>query len=60
MSLNPLNDLSKEYLDKVADYNTTKAQEASQKWEDLGGPTPGNYKSTDDSAKLKQEALVEP
>ena len=23
------------------------------KWEDLGGPTPENYKSTDDSAKLK-------
>ena len=22
-------------------------------WEDLGGPTPENYKSTDDSAKLK-------
>ncbi len=23
------------------------------KWEDLGGPTPENYKSDDDSAKLK-------
>jgi hypothetical protein len=23
-------------------------------WEDLGGPTPENYKSDDDSAKLKR------
>ena len=25
----------------------------SGSWEDLGGPTPENYKSTDDSSKLK-------
>ena len=27
-------------------------------WEDLGGPTPDNYRSTDDSAKLKDPAAI--
>ena len=27
-------------------------------WEDLGGPTPENYKSDDDSAKLKDPAAI--
>jgi len=27
-------------------------------WEDLGGPTPDNYRSTDDSAKLKDPAVT--
>jgi hypothetical protein len=27
-------------------------------WEDLGGPTPDNYRSTDDSAKLKDPAEI--
>jgi hypothetical protein len=27
-------------------------------WEDLGGPTPENYRSTDDSAKLKDPAAI--
>ena len=26
-------------------------------WEDLGGPTPENYKSDDDSAKFKEPSL---
>jgi hypothetical protein len=27
-------------------------------WEDLGGPTPDNYRSTDDSSKLKDPAAI--
>ena len=27
-------------------------------WEDLGGPTPENYRSTDDSSKLKDPAAI--
>jgi ribosomal protein S16 len=34
----------------------TPGQTAS--WEDLGGPTPENYKSDDDSAKLKEPAVT--
>ena len=30
----------------------------SGSWEDLGGPTPENYRSDDDSAKLKDPALI--
>ena len=30
-----------------------KVEGQSGSWEDLGGPTPDNYKSDDDSAKLK-------
>ena len=60
MSTNPINDLSKIYLDRVATLNTDLTDKDVKRWENLGGPTPGNYKSDDDSAKLKQEALVEP
>ena len=55
MSTNPLNDLSKVYLDRVATLNTDLEDKSVKRWEDMGGPTPGNYNSTDDSAKLKQE-----
>ena len=34
----------------------TPGQTAS--WEDLGGPTPENYKSDDDSAKLKEPSMT--
>ena len=53
MSGNHLNDLSKVYLDKIAKINATTAIEDKSRWQDLGGPTPENYKSDDDSAKLK-------
>ena len=55
MSSNSLNDLSKVYLDLVATLNTDLNAKDVKRWEDLGGPTPGNYNSTNDSAKLKQE-----
>ena len=54
MSSNPLNDLSKTYLDQVANVKKAETQADIQRWEDLGGPTPGNYKPLDDSAKLKE------
>ena len=55
MSGNHLNDLSKVYLDKIAKINATTAIEDKSRWEDLGGPTPGNYNPTDDSAKIKED-----
>ena len=57
MSKNPIQDMTDIYVKKVSAYNKG---EYMKNWEDLGGPTPGNYNTTDDSAKLKQEALVEP
>ena len=42
MSGNPLNDLSKIYLDKVYKNNTETAEADKSRWEDLGGPTPDN------------------
>ena len=55
MSGNHLNDLSKVYLDKIAKINATTAIEDKSRWQDLGGPTPGNYNPTDDSAKIKED-----
>ena len=52
MSGNHLNDLSKVYLDKIAKINATTAIEDKSRWHYLGGPTPGNYNPTDDSAKI--------
>ena len=44
MSGNPLNDLSKIYLDKVYKNNVETASSDKNRWEDLGGPTPDNYR----------------
>ena len=55
MSGNHLNDLSKIYLDKVYKNNTETAEADKSRWEDLGGPTPDNYRSDDNSAKLKED-----
>ena len=55
MSGNPLNDLSKIYLDKVYKNNVETASSDKNRWEDLGGPTPDNYRSDDNSAKLKED-----
>ena len=55
MTGNHLNDISKVYLDKVAEFNTDKAASDVKRWEELGGPTPQNYRPNDDSAKIKQE-----
>ena len=55
MSTNPLNDLSKVYLDRVATLNTDLEDKSVKRWEDMGGPTPGNYKADNNSAKLSQE-----
>ena len=55
MSGNHLNDLSKIYLDKVYKNNTETAVADKSRWEDLGGPTPDNYRSDDNSAKLKED-----
>ena len=56
MSNNSLNDLSKVYLDRVATLNTDLNAKDVKRWEDLGGPTPGNYKPEGDSAKIKAES----
>ncbi len=56
MSTNPLNDLSKVYLDRVATLNTDLEDKSVKRWEDMGGPTPGNYKADNNSAKLSQES----
>ena len=55
MSTNPLNDISKVYLEKVAQFHEAELAADKKRWEDLGGPTPGNYKPLDDSAKLNTE-----
>ena len=56
MSGNHLNDLSKIYLDKVYKNNTETAEADKSRWEDLGGPTPDNYRSDDNSAQIKTES----
>ena len=55
MSGTHLNDLSKVYLDQVAKVKKAETEADIQRWEDLGGPTPENYKPLDDSAKIKTE-----
>ena len=55
MSGNHLNDLSKIYLDKVYKNNTETAEADKSRLEDLGGPTPDNYRSDDNSAQIKTE-----
>ena len=54
MSSNPLNDLSQVYLDQVANVKKAENEADIKRWEDLGGPTPGNYRADDNSAKLKE------
>ena len=56
MSGTHLNDLSKVYLDQVAKVKKAETEADIQRWEDLGGPTPENYKPLDDSAKIKTES----
>ena len=57
MSSNPLNDLSKVYLDQVANVKKAENEADIQRWEEIGGPTPTNYKPTGSSAKLKTESV---
>ena len=54
MSGKHLNDISKVYLDTVANVKKAETDADIKRWEDLGGPTPGNYRADDDSAKLKE------
>ena len=56
MSSNPLNDLSKVYLDQVANVKKAENEADIQRWEEIGGPTPTNYKPTGGSAKIKTES----
>ena len=56
MSSNPLNDLSQVYLDQVANVKKAENEADIKRWEDLGGPTPTNYKPTGASAKLSRES----
>ena len=56
MSSNPLNDLSQVYLDQVANVKKAENDADIKRWEDLGGPTPTNYKPTGASAKLSRES----
>ena len=43
-------------MDRVATLNTDLNAKDVKRWEDLGGPTPGNYKPEGDSAKIKSES----
>ena len=56
MSSNPLNDLSQVYLDQVANVKKAENEADIQRWEEIGGPTPTNYKPTGGSAKIKTES----
>ena len=56
MSSNPLNDLSKAYLDQVANVKKAETEADIQRWEEIGGPTPDNYKPTGNSAKIRTES----
>ena len=58
MSSNPLNDLSKVYLDQIANVKKAETQADIKRWEEIGGPTPTNYKPTGNSAKIKTEGKV--
>ena len=53
MSSNPLNDLSKVYLDQIANVKKAETQADIKRWEEIGGPTPTNYKPTGNSAKIR-------
>ena len=53
MSSNPLNDLSKVYLDQIANVKKAETEADIKRWEEIGGPTPTNYKPTGNSAKIK-------
>ena len=54
MSGKHLNDISKVYLDTIANAKKAETSADIKRWEDLGGPTPGNYRADDNSAKLKE------
>ena len=54
MSGKHLNDISKVYLDTIANVKKAETDADIKRWEDLGGPTPGNYRADDNSAKLKE------
>ena len=57
MSSNPLNDLSQVYLDQVANFKKAENEADIKRWEEIGGPTPTNYKPTGGSAKIKTESV---
>ena len=59
MSSNPLNDLSQVYLDQVANVKKAENEADIQRWEEIGGPTPTNYKPTGGSAKIKTESTID-
>ena len=59
MSGKHLNDISKVYLDTIANVKKAETNADIKRWEDLGGPTPGNYRADDNSAKLKEGTLRE-
>jgi hypothetical protein len=54
MSGKHLNDISKVYLDTIANVKKAETDADIKRWQDLGGPTPGNYRADDNSAKLKE------
>ena len=54
MSGKHLNDISKVYLDTIGNVKNAETNADNKRWEDLGGPTPGNYRADDNSAKLKE------
>ena len=43
MSQPHLNDLSKIYLDQIANVRKAEAEADVKRWEEIGGPTPDNY-----------------
>ena len=58
MSSNPINDLSQVYLNQIANVKKAETEADIKRWEEIGGPTPTNYKPTGNSAKIKTEGKV--
>ena len=58
MSSNPLNDLSQVYINQIANLKKAETQADIKRWEEIGGPTPTNYKPTGNSAKIKTEGKL--
>ena len=53
MSQTHLYDLSKVYLDQIANIKQATTEADIKRWEEIGGPTPTNYKPTGNSAKIR-------
>ena len=58
MSETHRNDIAKLYLDTVAKAHTNATNQDIKRWDEIGGPTPENYKPDNDSAKIKESRKI--